>query len=328
MYITLYNKMARTCEKKDANIVYNANYNISFFGLEKCHSFDSCKYAKIKKVLDDNDIPTMSPSSEATQEQLMLIHRQEYLDKLQTSDTIAEVCEFPLFSWIPNFALQRLLLSPLRWQVSGTILASHIALSNERKWSINLGGGMHHAHANGGGGWCVYNDIGIAINTLIESKAIERAMIVDLDVHQGDGIELDIKNGIIPSKRVWMIDAYNPDIYPNNRQAMKAINNSVYVYPSSTDATYLADVELSLKSSYNKFKPDIVYYNAGTDILEGDPLNGGVKISPNGVIQRDSLVMSYFTKRDVPIVMVLSGGYSKKSVDVISESILKIEKTL
>ena len=123
-----------------------------------------------------------------------------------------------------------------------------------------------------------------------------------------------------------MIDAYNHDLYPQDNKAKKSINIDIKVHENTTDNEYMKSVKDALDKGLNEFDPDIVFYNAGTDILEGDPLNGGVVISPEGVIERDMLVMSTFITRKIPVVMVLSGGYSNKSVQVISESLEKIYK--
>lgn len=304
------------------HLVYHPYYNIKFLGLEKLHPFDSCKYEKIIAYLKTRGIEYVVPDREITEEELLRVHSKEYLERLKSSSYIASICEMFLLNMVPNSWLQRYILSPMRWQVAGTILASQIAM--KRGWSINIGGGMHHASWDDGGGWCVYSDIPLALNILFEEEKIGSIMIIDLDVHQGNGIERDIQLGIIPPKQVIMVDCFNPKIYPKDRQAKKAIDIELHVTATTTDRAYLQNLEKAMNKAIAKLVPDFVVYNAGTDILEGDPLNGSVKISPQGIIDRDIMVMEFFVKRKIPIMMVLSGGYSPQSADIIGKSIENI----
>ena len=113
-----------------------------------------------------------------------------------------------------------------------------------------------------------------------------------------------------------------------NNTSKKAINIDIDVTENTTDKKYLASINSAIKKGLKNFSPDIVFYNAGTDVLDGDPLNGGVSITEDGVIKRDELVMKAFTDIGIPIVMVLSGGYSPKSVNVISNSMYNLYKKL
>jgi histone deacetylase 11 len=312
--------------KFSENIVYHPWYNVRFLGLEKLHPFDSCKYEKIAAHLDKLDVGYISPQTEVSEKELKTVHTKQYLERLTYSSEVAKICEMNPLQFVPNFLLQRYLLSPMRWQVAGTILATQTAL--QKGWSINLGGGMHHASANDGGGWCVYSDITLALLPLFRQKKISSAAVIDLDVHQGNGIETDILSNVLPMNRVIMADGYNPNIYPCDIRASQAIWKSFAVTKHTKDSTYIRNVQKILEDLWTYYRPDIVVYNAGTDVLAGDPLNGGVSISADGVIARDSLVMKFFVQKKVPIVMLLSGGYSGNSANVISQSIENLLRTI
>lgn len=308
-------------------IIYNPNYNVSFGGLEKLHPFDSCKYQKIfervKPLLSEDNI--IITDREASEEELLTVHTDDYIESLNSSSKVAQVCElWPLFL-LPNCILQKCILSPMRYQVRGTILAGEIAM--EKGLAINIGGGMHHASSDDGGGWCVYSDIIISLKNLREKGLVKKALIIDLDVHQGNGIESDLLTHRL-TRSVTMVDIYNPDLYPSDEHAKKAIDYSDFVQKRTSDREYLRKVEMILQASMQTSKPDIVFYNAGSDILKGDPLNGGVSISAKAVSKRDEMVMKYYKDRNVPVVMVLSGGYASDSAKVIGDSLVNLVEKL
>ena len=153
-----------------------------------------------------------------------------------------------------------------------------------------------------------------------------RMMVVDLDVHQGNGLGRD-KLKLHSDDDVFILDSFNPYIYSNDQYAASAINRIVHVTPKSTDRSYLADIDEALGESLSQFKPDILFYNAGTDILVGDPLNGGVRITAEGIRARDALVFRHAFEHNVPIVMVLSGGYARDNAAVVGASLIHLFRT-
>nr|BAB15127.1 unnamed protein product [Homo sapiens]CAG33622.1 HDAC11 [Homo sapiens] len=193
-------------------------------------------------------------------------------------------------------------------------------LAVERGWAINVGGGFHHCSSDRGGGFCAYADITLAIKFLFERvEGISRATIIDLDAHQGNGHERDFMD----DKRVYIMDVYNRHIYPGDRFAKQAIRRKVELEWGTEDDEYLDKVERNIKKSLQEHLPDVVVYNAGTDILEGDRL-GGLSISPAGIVKRDELVFRMVRGRRVPILMVTSGGYQKRTARIIADSILNL----
>ncbi|KAF0035426.1 hypothetical protein F2P81_013184 [Scophthalmus maximus] len=315
----LYAGVPQTC----LPIVYHPDYNITFMGLEKLHPFDAGKWGKVilflkeEKFLTDGNIVE---ALEATEEDLLVVHTKRYLNRLKWSMVVATITEIPPLMFLPNFLVQRKVLRPLRTQTGGTIMAGKLAV--DRGWAINVGGGFHHCSGNRGGGFCAYADITLAIKFLFERvEGISRATIIDLDAHQGNGHERDFMD----DGRVFIMDMYNRYIYPGDGFAKRAIKRKVELDWGTEDSEYLQKVELHSEGALNEVRPDIIVYNAGTDILDGDPL-GGLCISPQGIVKRDEIVFRAARRRGIPILMVTSGGYQKKTARIIADSILNLHQ--
>ncbi|XP_040264183.1 histone deacetylase 11 [Bufo bufo] len=302
-------------------IVYSSDYNITFIGLEKLHPFDSGKWGKIINFLRDEKLITddaIVTAKEAAEDDLLVVHTRRYLSKLKWSFVVASITEIPPLVLLPNFLVQRRVLKPLRTQTGGTIMAGKLAI--ERGWAINVGGGFHHCSSDKGGGFCAYADITLAIKFLFERvEGVSKATIIDLDAHQGNGHERDFMD----DKRVYIMDIYNRHIYPGDALAKSAIKRRIELDWGTEDEEYLEKVETHVKGALNETTPDVIVYNAGTDILDGDPL-GGLSISPQGIIKRDEIVFSIARSRSIPILMVTSGGYQKRTARIIADSIINL----
>lgn len=231
---------------------------------------------------------------------------------------------------MPNYFTQRGYLRPMRYQTAGSIMAGHLAIENG--WAINLGGGFHHCCSYRGGGFCPYADITLVVKSvqqqqqeeeeieIVSSKRMKKkVMIIDLDAHQGNGHERDFLN----DSSVYIMDMYNYQIYPKDVKAKAAIRCGEELNPFTKDTEYLTKLKRNLIKSLLEFQPDFVVYNAGTDILVGDPL-GLLSITPDGVIARDEFVFRTIRNANIPIVMLLSGGYLRTSARVIADSILNL----
>ncbi|XP_029548575.1 histone deacetylase 11 isoform X2 [Salmo trutta] len=304
-------------------IVYSPVYNITFMGLEKLHPFDSGKWGKVihflkeEKLISDGSIVE---AREAAEEDLLVVHTKRYLNRLKWSLVVASITEIPPLLFLPNFLVQRRVLRPLRTQTGGTIMAGKLAV--DRGWAINVGGGFHHCSSDKGGGFCAYADITLAIKFLFERvEGISRATIIDLDAHQGNGHERDF----LDDRRVFIMDVYNRYIYPGDGYAKRAIKRKVELDWGTEDDEYLGKVELHTEGALNEVRPDIIVYNAGTDILDGDPL-GGLAISPQGIVKRDEIVFRAARRRGIPILMVTSGGYQKRTARIIADSIINLRR--
>uniref|UniRef100_A0A8C5RYB0 Histone deacetylase 11 n=1 Tax=Laticauda laticaudata TaxID=8630 RepID=A0A8C5RYB0_LATLA len=313
----LYQDTPSTCWP----IVYSPDYNISFLGLEKLHPFDAGKWGKIINFLKEAKLITddlIVQAQEATEEDLLVVHTRHYLNRLKWSFVVATITEIPPVLFMPNFLVQRKVLRPLRTQTGGTIMAGKLAI--ERGWAINIGGGFHHCSSDRGGGFCAYADITLTIRFLFERvEGVSRATIIDLDAHQGNGHERDF----LEDRRVYIMDVYNRYIYPGDGLAKRAIKRKVELDWGTEDTEYLQKVKTHVEGALNEMRPDIIIYNAGTDILDGDPL-GGLAISPEGIIERDEIVFRAARKHKIPILMVTSGGYQKRTARIIADSLLNL----
>ncbi|NWU18477.1 HDA11 deacetylase, partial [Cephalopterus ornatus] len=308
-------------------IVYSPDYNITFMGLEKLHPFDAGKWGKVINFLKEEKLiadDLIVQAREATDEDLLVVHTRRYLNKLKWSFVVATITEIPPVAFLPNFVVQRKVLRPLRTQTGGTIMVSVWLFLGAWLFTpspfLCAGGGFHHCSSDKGGGFCAYADITLAIKFLFERvPGVSKATIIDLDAHQGNGHERDFMD----DPRVYIMDAYNRYIYPGDGFAKRAIKRKVELEWGTEDTEYLQKVHTHVEGALNEFKPDILVYNAGTDVLDGDPL-GGLAISPQGIVKRDEVVFKAARRRRIPVLMVTSGGYQKRTARIIADSILNL----
>jgi histone deacetylase 11 len=250
-------------------------------------------------------------------------HDEGYLRSLSRSSTIASIVEVWVVAWVPLWLLDRLLLAPMRWAAAGSLRATEVAM--QHGVAVNLGGGFHHACHGEGGGFCVYADIAMCIRWARERAGVRTILIVDLDAHQGNGHARDKLR--TADRDTFILDMYNADIYPGDREARAGIDVEVRLTSGMRDGEYLRRLRDALAAATDLCAPDLVIYNAGTDILDGDTL-GCLSISPAGVARRDSMVFSHFRgdERMVPVVMLLSGGYGPGSAPAIAASLRSLDE--
>jgi histone deacetylase 11 len=305
-------------------IVFSPRYDIRVLGIEKLHPFDSEKYGKVHRYLVDTagiDEGSFYVPDPASDEVLLKVHTSNYLDSLNKSLNIALIAEVMMAALLPNGILQKHLLEPIRYATGGTILGSMLAL--ERGWAINLSGGYHHAKAESGGGFCFFADVPIAVSKIWETQPDRKVLIVDLDAHQGNGNASIFRD----DPRVTIFDVFNGHIYPGDYEAARHVKYNHPVKMFVSDGEYLGLLERELPPAIDESSPGLVIYNAGTDVLAGDPL-GGMSITADGIIKRDGFVFRCAIDRKIPILMLLSGGYTGKSAGVIGRSIENILKTI
>ncbi|WOL09064.1 histone deacetylase 2 [Canna indica] len=303
-------------------VIYSSSYDIAFLGIEKLHPFDSSKWGHICQFLIKEGFLVKSQTVEpveASKDDLLVVHSELYLSSLQSSTNVAIITEVPPVAIIPNCLVQKKVLYPFRKQVGGSILAAKLA--KEQGWAINIGGGFHHCSAEKGGGFCAYADISLCIHFAFVRLNITRVMIIDLDAHQGNGHEKDFSN----DRRVYILDMYNSGIYPLDYEAKRSIDQKVELVSGTQTKEYLDKLDEALEVARNNFNPELVVYNAGTDVLDGDPL-GRLKVSPDGVAARDEKVFRFARERNIPLFMLTSGGYMKSSARVIADSIINLSK--
>jgi len=194
-----------------------------------------------------------------------------------------------------------------RSAVAGTVLAARLAL--EHGIACNTAGGSHHARREHGAGFCVFNDVGVAVNVLRADHAIGRVLVVDCDVHQGDG-----------TADVFRDDAatFTFSIHAEKNYPVRKVASDLDIgLPDETgDADYLAVLSETLPGLLEAHRPDLVFFNAGVDPHHDDRL-GRLALTDEGLAARDRLVIETVRDRGLPLACVLGGGYSS-DVDVLA----------
>jgi len=301
------------------SIVYSPKYLIDLYGLQNSYVFDVNKYRKITdKFISDglwkkNDF--LEPAT-FTDEQLLLVHTKEYLQSLKNPVDVAYYLEFPQLSQFDGNEVYEKVVTPFKINSSGTLLAGYESL--KKGIGINIGGGFHHAKPNTGAGFCLFADVAITIRQLKKEKKINRPLIVDLDLHQGDG------NAIIflGDDSVFTFSMHEQNNFPIPKAKSDLDIGLEFRTPGHT---YLKLLKENLPSLINKHKPDIIFYVAGTDVFQKDSL-GNLDLTFNDIVQRDLFVVSETRRNKIPLVMVLAGGYSEKSWEIHCKSISEIIK--
>jgi len=274
--------------------IYHSGYQVA---LPAHHPFPISKYALLKDrllaegVLSAADLLEPEPLE---RDVLELVHTAAYLDKLECSSlSTAEQRQLGL-PWSESLWLRSRLAS------GGTLLAARAALSYGL--AANLAGGTHHAFADHGEGFCVLNDVAIAIAKLRVEHAIERALIVDLDVHQGNGTAAIFED----SDDVFTFSMHGERNYP---AAKMRSNRDVPLADGVGDAEYLHLLQFHLPQILERSGADVAFYLAGVDVAAGDRY-GKLALSEEGIRARDRMVIESVRSRSVPLVIVLAGGYA------------------
>jgi acetoin utilization deacetylase AcuC-like enzyme len=231
---------------------------------------------------------------EASFADLRLVHSADYLGAL-ADGTLERAAERRL-----GLPWSRALVRRSRLAVQGTIDAALMAL--EDGLAANLAGGTHHAFAGHGEGFCVLNDVAVAIRVLQRGAWARRALVVDLDVHQGNGTAAIFAD----DDDVFTFSIHGERNFPF-RKTRSTLDLGL---PDGTgDAAYLAALEAHLSHAFAAARPDIVFYVAGVDPLAGDRF-GRLALTPGGLRLRDRFVLEEVRRHGVPVVLVLSGGYA------------------
>ena len=282
-------------------LVYDDRYDLNL----GAHVFPSQKYRLVyERLLQDGiagaeDFLKPTPASD---EDILRVHSQDYLYKLKTGSlTRAEVMRMEV-----PYSTQ--LIEACWLAAGGSILAGKRALKDG--FSANIGGGFHHAYPDHGEGFCVIHDVAVAIRKLQADGAIERAMVVDTDVHQGNGTAA-IFGG---DETVFTMSIHQEHNYPYPKPPSTV---DVDLPDGIGDADYLAILEKHLHRCFDQFWPQLLFYVSGADPYQEDQL-GGLALSMEGLARRDALVLGYAQRNQVPTAMTLAGGYARKVEDTVS----------
>jgi acetoin utilization deacetylase AcuC-like enzyme len=262
------------------------------------HRFPMAKFAALADRLLAEEIVAPGgfhqPPGPAERAWIELVHHRHYVDQVLAGALPPEVereIGLPLTGAIVRRAL---------YACAGTVLTGRLALRHGL--ACNTAGGGHHARPERGAGFCLFNDVAIAIRVLQAEGLIERALIVDLDVHQGDGTAAVFRD----DQSVVTFSMHSERNYP-----LRKIPSSLDIgLPDRTgDDAYLAALREALPSLLDSARPDIVFYNAGVDPHENDRL-GRLALTGAGIAARDLYVVDAVRARSIPLAGIIGGGYS------------------
>ena len=292
-------------------LIYDDRYDLNL----GTHVFPSQKYRLVYERLLQDTIASQEDflkPSPASDEDILRVHSQDYVYKLKTGSlTRAEVMRME----VPYSAE---LIEACWLAAGGSILAARRAL--EDGFSANIGGGFHHAYPDHGEGFCVIHDVAVAIRKMQADGAIERAMVVDTDVHQGNGTAA-IFGG---DETVFTMSIHQEHNYPYPKPPSTL---DVNLPDGVADTDYLAILEKYLHRSFDEFSPQLLFYVAGADPYGEDQL-GGLALTMDGLARRDALVMGYAQRNQVPTAVTLAGGYARKLEDTVSIHVNTIKSAI
>ena len=258
------------------------------------HKFPIGKYRLVRELLAADGLFEFQPSPLAERKLIELVHDRDYAQQI-LQGTISHAAMRRIgFPWSEGL-VRRTLAS-----VGGTLSATADAL--EKGWGGTLAGGTHHASRSEGSGFCVFNDIAIAIHCLRSEGRITRAAVIDLDVHQGDGTA-QIFAG---DATVFTASVHGKSNFPFRKQQSTL---DVDLPDGTTDDDYLLALNTALAPVLD-FNPDILFYQSGVDALRSDAL-GRLALTHNGLRERDRRVMTAARTHRIPLVITQGGGYSK-----------------
>ncbi len=282
-------------------LIYDERYDLNLGD----HVFPSQKYRLVyeellrRGIADSGDFVSPNPAAD---EDVLRVHTVEYLRKLKTGSlSYAEVQQLEV-------PYSQELIEAVWLAAGGSILAGQCALRDG--WSANIGGGFHHACPDHGEGFCVIHDVAIAIRRLQFDRAVERAMVVDTDVHQGNGTAAIFGR----DESIFTFSIHQEHNYPFAKPPSTV---DVNLPDGVGDDAYLSILEEHLREAFSDFAPQIIFYVAGADPYREDQL-GGLALTMEGLGRRDALVMDYARRHKCPLVITLAGGYARRVQDTVA----------
>lgn len=236
-----------------------------------------------------------------TDEQILLTHTAGFLEKLKNQTLTAKEIRAIGFPMTP------LLIQRGRHIANGTLQCAKYAM--QYGVAMNIAGGTHHSFADHGEGFCIYNDIALSAHNLLAEGSITKALVVDLDVHQGNGTAKIFEG----DDRVFTWSVHGERNYPTRKEKSDLDTEM----PDKTeDRFYLKTITEILPRLIDEVQPDIVFYLSGVDILESDKL-GRLSVSISGCKERDRIVLEACKRNEIPVAISMGGGYSPRIADII-----------
>jgi acetoin utilization deacetylase AcuC-like enzyme len=266
------------------------------------HRFPMEKYARLREQAQKRQGVRLCEPEPASRQHLLLAHDAEYIDRVfEGRLQEAETREIG-FPWSIEM-VERSVRS-----VGATIAAARDASLDGV--AVNLAGGTHHAFRNRGSGFCVFNDVAVAARVLQQERIAFNVLIVDLDVHQGNGTASIFAS----DASVFTLSLHAEKNFPARKETSDL---DVGLVDGVTDEPYLEALADGLERSVRAFSPDFIFYVAGADAHEGDRL-GRLKLTLAGMARRDAMVFDFARSMQVPIAVTMAGGYGKVMEDTVA----------
>jgi acetoin utilization deacetylase AcuC-like enzyme len=267
--------------------------------LPEHHRFPMAKYRRLRERLileavlapDDLNVPDRIGLDD-----LRLVHDPEYVEAVEKGTLAPELQRRIGFPWSP------MMVERSRRSVGATLAAARESIKAcQYSVSANLAGGTHHAFRDRGEGYCVFNDVAVAAAVLLRDRLIARAAVVDCDVHQGNGTAAIFRD----EPAVFTMSLHGANNFPFRKE----LSDLDVTFDDGTgDVEYLDALAVHLPVVLDRHRPDIVFYLAGADPYEGDRL-GKLKLTINGLAERDRFVFDECRARGIPVAVTMSGGY-------------------
>lgn len=289
-------------------LIYHHNYSCPF---PEDHRFVMSKFVRLYQYLVKQGIAKSNivrPKTASTAE-LTIAHDPDYLTEMFDNQLDAKAWRRVGLPWSQG------LIDRTKTAPNGTLLAARIALN--KGLSCHLAGGTHHAHHDFGSGFCMVNDLAYTALSLLELNLVEKVLIFDLDVHQGDGTASILSNHP---------QAYTCSIHCEKNFPFRKFSSDLDIGLDIglSDGPYLNCVQETLERVLDEQQPDIVLYDAGVDVWQEDVL-GRLDISWQGIRQRDTQVISTCLNRGIPVTTVIGGGYDKNHQRLAQRHAIVIE---
>ena len=278
-------------------LIYHEGYDLNLGG----HVFPSQKYRLIRDRLANEGLEFLTPEP-ASFEDLLLVHGRGWITRLKQWTLHEGELQRLEIPWSQQMADAFCLAA------GGTTLAARCALDYNA--AFNIGGGFHHAFANHGEGFCAIHDVAVAIRKLQQEKLIERALVVDVDVHHGNGTAAIFSGD--PS--VFTLSIHQFHNYP---QFKPPSNIDVHLEDGVGDEEYLHRLDQAVEKALSQFEPQLLMYVAGADPYKEDQL-GGLALTIDGLMERDRLVFSIARHAKIPVCVTLAGGYARNVEDTVT----------
>jgi acetoin utilization deacetylase AcuC-like enzyme len=258
----------------------------------------------LRERVAEAQLGTLTIAAAATEEQLLLAHAPEYLARMLAGEMSEREMRRIGFPWsLP-------MVERARRSVGATIAACRTVLQQGSLGiAVSLAGGTHHAYADHGEGYCVFNDSVVAARCMQTEGLADRVVVIDLDVHQGNGTAALVAN----DATIFSFSVHGASNYPFQKETSDL---DIALPDGTTDQAYLDALEVGLSEAIERSHADLAIYLAGADPYQDDRL-GRLKLTKEGLLARDRLVLDYCQQAGLPIAITMAGGYAHIIVDAV-----------